>query len=91
MFLDCVVGQMDNKVIKLVKIVLLARHANVALLKVEAFVVGGDHHPETDIELPLIDKQRPLYILLEHENITLDTRLIHRRLLVALCRGRLVA
>ena len=76
---------MNDEVVKLVKIVLLSRHSNVALLKVETLVVRGNHHPETDVKLPLIDKKRPLYVFLEYEDIAFDTRLVHRWLLVSLC------
>ena len=56
MLLNCIVCQMHEQVISLLQVVLLARHANVAFLEVVAFVLGRNHDPQSDIELPLTDQ-----------------------------------
>ena len=54
--LDGIVGQVHHKVVSLRQVVSLRAHPHVALPEVEALVLVGNQHPQTDIELPLADE-----------------------------------
>ena len=72
MLLDSVVGQMDEYIVLLIKVKLVTRHANVALFEEVALVFWGDQHPQSDIELALVDQQWLLYVLLDDKDIGFD-------------------
>lgn len=65
--LDCVVGQMDIGVITVIHIILGTRSAKIAFFEKEALHFLGDEDPDTDVELPVIDQERPLYVFLDHK------------------------
>ena len=71
MLLDSVVGQMDEYIVLLIKVKLVTRHANVALFEEVALVFWGDQHPQSDIELALVDQQWLLYVLLDDKDIAI--------------------
>ena len=81
MLLNCVIRQMNNQIVSLSHVVLLAGHSNVALLEVVALVLGSDHHPQPDVELPLLYEQWLLNVLLQNKDIGLDLCLADRLLL----------
>ena len=56
MLLNGIIGQVDEHIINLVQIVGLARHSDVPFLEVVAFVLRRNHHPQSDIELTLVDQ-----------------------------------
>lgn len=62
---------MHEQIVGLGDVVRLARHADVALLKVVALVFGRDHDPEPDVELALANQERFLDILLQDKDIGL--------------------
>ena len=63
---------MHEQVVHLVQVVLLAGHADVALLEEVALVLGRDHDPEPDVELPLVDQQGQLDVLLQDKDVRFD-------------------
>jgi len=65
--LHSVVGQMDIGVIAVVHVILGAGGAKIAFFKKEALHFLGDKDPDTDVELTVIDQQRPLYVFLDHK------------------------
>jgi hypothetical protein len=62
---------MDGKIVDLLRLtrVLVATHADVALLKDKTHVVVSDKHPESDIKFAILNQQRLFYVLLNHKNI----------------------
>lgn len=65
--LHSVIGQMDIGVIAVVHVILGAGGAKIAFLEKEALHFLGDENPDTDIELTVIDQERPLYVFLDHK------------------------
>ena len=89
MLLDGVVGQVDEWVVRLVEVVLLSAHANVALLEVVALVLVRYQNPQPNVELSLANQERPLNVLLDDEDVRFDTAdRLHLDLLVLLVRAR---
>lgn len=78
MLLDGVIGQMDERLVYglLAQGERVAAGADVAFAEQIASLVLQVatiyQHPETDVELPLVDKQRPLYVFLDDEDLRLD-------------------
>jgi hypothetical protein len=67
MFLDGVVGQVDEGVVVVFGGVLEGTKAQVALFEEEDFVVLCEQRPDANVELALVDQHRALYVLLHHE------------------------
>lgn len=65
--LDGIVGQMDEIVVDVIELELLGRCADVPLLKEVKVVVLRQQCPHSDIELPFLNQEWPLDILLNHE------------------------
>jgi hypothetical protein len=65
--LDSVIGQMDIRVITVVHIILSTWRAKIAFFEKEALHFLGEEDPYTDVELPVIDQERPLYVFLDHK------------------------
>jgi len=64
---------MDSQIVELLRLtrILVATHADVALLEDKAPVVVRDKHPESDVKFAILNQQRLLYVLLNHKNIRL--------------------
>ena len=62
-----VIGQMDIGVVAVVHIILGTRGAKIAFFEKEALHFLGDEDPDADVELTVIDQERPLYVFLDHK------------------------
>ena len=71
MFLNCIVGQMDEPVYVSER-VLRRRSSNVAFSKVVTLKFLRDQNPQPNVKFALANQQRPLDVLLNHKYICLD-------------------
>ena len=74
LFLDSVVGQVDSCIVHVLEVnaVLASRGPDVAFAEVVEVVVLVEEHPDSDVELPLANQQRPFNVFLNNEGIMLD-------------------
>lgn len=90
MLLDGIVREMDEYVVRLLQVILLTWHTDVAFFEVVALVLRGDHDPKPDVELALVDQQWLLNVLLKNKNVWFYVRVDDRaglgfRLSLTLC------
>ena len=68
----------------MVQIILVSSHANVTLLEKVALMLRGNHYPQADVKLSLINEKWSFYVLLQDEDIRFDICSVrHDRLCLA--------
>ena len=74
MLLDCIVRQMHEGIVYILEVdtELTGRGPQVSLLEEEELLVLIQEHPDTNVELALVDQQWPLDVLLDDERVVLD-------------------
>lgn len=76
--LNCIVRQVDKVVVEVLRrhVVGLRGSAEIALLEEIDLVVLGHGDPDSDVELPFVDQQGSLYILLNNEGLRANLRFL---------------
>ena len=69
LLLDSIISQMNEVIIELGRVdaVRLARCADIALLEEVDVHIMREEHPDTDVELPLVDQKGSFDVLLDDE------------------------